>query len=1005
MGIQDLQVFLEGSHIEGSCVGVDLVRIARSQAAKWLVKNPQKKGQNIKFSIVVDAECCLDRLYGGYFSDWVCGGQWNRVTTFLGQLVSSLNLAKIDLAVFFNGCTEPQRTEEWIQKQFRNRQRINHVLRHLSMKGTPPPKIWWIPPSCLRPTLRMVLRNLNVPVVVTMEDHKQEVIAYCRENMCHAILADDAEYVAFNPPRYFSARHLKLTYKGTLESKEYIIAEVMKGLELTQEQLCVLAALLGNFLLPESELSDLYKKLNVEPKPGKDGTVADAPSEKVRAIAPEKVRAVAGFVRSLSSTDINDLATEIFGVVGGERAEKFKQAVQYYLDGTKNGTFKFQISANGKKTEKKGLAKLNEKTENSEPGMDTSRLASESTGNELDGLITLTEAVACLSVGPEIVVNVSKTTEPHEPTAQINGEKAVNGNHNLLTMSSSGSSSGATSPYRTAENGAKPKKTVRLVVEEEKIELHPVAAEIMRTVTERHTKGLMSPFIYQILTEGEVKLPVVMEDENHKDIPSVQLFYRPLRMMVYAILFNLHHLQYIHKNNKAQGTDSKPPEVKVKEWIWSRSNPYEKPEIVKAEPLGWGVPTVQRLWFGTTVDDKRRRLRAYLTCMRSDTQLMLDPTYVPQQLLILATVLRYIMSNPEMRMLKKQELDAIISMAMDPHLNNSEFNQELQVNCVSTRGIQIGALIMTGIEYALLVNDTCGAPIPWVMTCPWLYFDGKLLHAMLARSETANNLPELCNYRTIQVGKVERMREAILDGLYIQWAQPMYIPALAADSSRVHSVMPAGLASKGSTFTRGAGALSSVRGRGMTTGGRLEIAGVVVGNWGPNCRFHHQNLMVPQTQVTSIGNVGYNGGSAIRGGKNPTYTTRGGSALAQCGKGRVPGKVIVNGKKKNAIVSKKDGRKTRGRGMMTIVSPINGKVVNASVFIDQDYTEFEEKKRILINNEPKKQTTNANESVIRTNGDNAQSNQFASAPVASGGSCGAKGSGKDVLTPAQLNDN
>ena len=41
-----------------------------------------------------------------------------------------------------------------------------------------------------------------------------------------------------------------------------------------------------------------------------------------------------------------------------------------------------------------------------------------------------------------------------------------------------------------------------------------------------------------------------MEDELHKDFPSVQLFYRPMRQMVYAILFNLHHLTYMAKNNK-----------------------------------------------------------------------------------------------------------------------------------------------------------------------------------------------------------------------------------------------------------------------------------------------------------------------------------------------------------------------------------------------------------------------------------------------------------------------
>lgn len=40
------------------------------------------------------------------------------------------------------------------------------------------------------------------------------------------------------------------------------------------------------------------------------------------------------------------------------------------------------------------------------------------------------------------------------------------------------------------------------------------------------------------------------------------------------------------------------PDVVIKEWVWSKSNPYLTPESVKAEQIGWGVPTIQRLWFG-----------------------------------------------------------------------------------------------------------------------------------------------------------------------------------------------------------------------------------------------------------------------------------------------------------------------------------------------------------------------------------------------------------------------
>uniref|UniRef100_A0A224XIS9 Putative constitutive coactivator of ppar-gamma-like protein 1 log isoform x1 n=1 Tax=Panstrongylus lignarius TaxID=156445 RepID=A0A224XIS9_9HEMI len=989
MGVQDLQTFLEGGHVEGSSVSVDLVRIARNQAQKW-VKQGHKKAQNGtgKFSIVVDAECCLDRLYGGYFSDWVCGGQWSRVNTFLSQFVASLSLSNIELAVFFNGCNEPARTREWIALQLQRREKISNVLRHLANKGTPPPKVWWIAPSCLKPALRMALRNLNVPVFVTMDDHRQEVIAYCRENSCHAIVADDAEYIAFNPPRYFSARHLKLTYKGTLESNEYIIAELMKGLNLTPEQLCVVAALLGNFLLPESELMDLYQKLKLDHLLSTHKDVHGLPvmsNTNVSNVANNSnrnserdinavVRSVADFVRSLQSVELDDLGTEIFGAVGGERAAKFKKAVQYYRDGTKNGFLRFRTtgtSFSGKKSNKK-VGKNGEKSDGQEC-LDNSvaarPFASEAQGSELDGLISVSEAVACLSVGPEIVVDESMNKQQSEQqTGQVNSANTntpeVNGGLSLLaTASNSSSSSGATSPARaiditaTTNVTSAKKKSVRLVVEEEKIILPPVASEIMRTVSERHTKGLMSPLIYQILTTGEVKLPVVMEDETHKDIPSIQLFYRPLRKMLYAILFNLHHQTYMAKMVH-KGSDVKIPEIKVKEWIWSKGNQYEKPDIVKAEPLGWGVPTIQRLWFGTTVDDKRRRLRAYLTCMRSDTQLMLNPGCVPQHLLVLATVLRYLMSFPERKVLRKHELDAIIVTALDPHLGNSEYNQDLQVECVSSRGAQLGAMIMTGIEYALTVNDACGAPIPWLMTCPYLFFDGKLLHSNLAKSASVKNLLELCSHRIPHVMKVERMREAILDGLYVQWARPPLLPPLThSDSSRVHAVMPAGMTPR-TVPLRGSSVPATIRGRGMTTGGRLEIAGVVVGNWGPNCRLH-QNLVV-QPQVTSVGGLSNygtgatgGGGTMMRSGKGASYSTRG--VNSQRGKGR--GMKNQGRKKTSGNMAKKENKKqSRGRGM-TVLSPLTGELMNANDLLHETMlcTGNEEKKRILTNADSTKQ--------------------------------------------------
>lgn len=141
---------------------VDLLKVARSIIQKQ--RNRTGKGQpqmlsNAKLRLVLDGECCLDRLYGGYFSgihvlcvlsfiistpapksvicnnllmliqlvDWACGGQWNRMIQFLEVFIQASEAAGLELAVFFNGSLESPRRAEWIQNQLNARQKVNNV--------------------------------------------------------------------------------------------------------------------------------------------------------------------------------------------------------------------------------------------------------------------------------------------------------------------------------------------------------------------------------------------------------------------------------------------------------------------------------------------------------------------------------------------------------------------------------------------------------------------------------------------------------------------------------------------------------------------------------------------------------------------------------------------------------------------------------------------------------------------------------------------------------------
>uniref|UniRef100_A0A6P7GJ72 Constitutive coactivator of PPAR-gamma-like protein 1 homolog isoform X2 n=1 Tax=Diabrotica virgifera virgifera TaxID=50390 RepID=A0A6P7GJ72_DIAVI len=390
----------------------------------------------------------------------------------------------------------------------------------------------------------------------------------------------------------------------------------------------------------------------------------------------------------------------------------------------------------------------------------------------------------------------------------------------------------------------------------------------------------MAPLILHALSTQEIRLPCLMEDEGNREFPPIHEIYQPLRQRIYAVLFNLHHLRYIHSKKKEAGElpeNAAQPDIIVKEWIYSRSNPYQHAEEVKAEPLPWAVPTLQRLWFGPSVDDKRRRMRALLSCLNSDTPLILNTAYVPQHMLIMACVLRYIMSQ-EKPIMRRHELDAFLCHAFNPNLMNPQYLQELTLNVVTSRGVQLAALFMKGVDMALIANDTCGAPLPWLMCCPWLYFDGKLFHYTLTRSAHAKNILEVCDNYIERVVKVERIRKAILEGIDVRFAK-MPLPPFAGPP--LLRTLPQHILQNMNLPTARSSSGLSIRQRPIPSrGGQLQVAGVVVGSWGANYGY--------QGGVRQMVPSGYTQKGRGRGGGNNSGCASGGGYQSSYGRGRGP---------------------------------------------------------------------------------------------------------------------
>lgn len=81
--------------------------------------------------------------------------------------------------------------------------------------------------------------------------------------------------------------------------------------------------------------------------------------------------------------------------------------------------------------------------------------------------------------------------------------------------------------------------------------------------------------------------------------------------------------------------------VIVKEWSAYKGKSPQTPELVSALAFReWTCPNLKKLWLGKAVEDKNRRMRAFLACMKSDTPGMLNPANVPTHLLLMCCVLR-----------------------------------------------------------------------------------------------------------------------------------------------------------------------------------------------------------------------------------------------------------------------------------------------------------------------------------------------------------------------------
>ncbi|KAM9758190.1 constitutive coactivator of PPAR-gamma-like protein 1 [Menidia menidia] len=909
MGVQGFQEYIE-KHCPSAVVPVDLQRLARGS----LVGGGRQRPPQSPLRLLVDAENCLHRLYGGFYTDWVSGGQWNHMLGFLAALSKACFSGNIELLVCFNGALEKGRLHEWVKRQVNERQTAQQIISHVQNKGTPPPKVWFLPPVCMAHCIRLALLRFHVAIVQSVEDHHLEVMALCREGGFHGLVAYDSDYALSNIPFYFSSHTLKLSRNSkSLTTSQYLMHEVARQLDLNPNRFVIFASLLGNHILPDEDLAAFHWNLL--------GSEHPLASLKVRAhqlVLPPcdvVIKAVANYVRNIPDvSDLEAISKDIFKYSQScpdDKVIRFKKAVEYYSEASKPPHFPPQLVR--PKHMGVPVAVLSPKVVNipqaslpAQPGVQHSYPEP-----LVEHSLSLDSAEKDLPEQNSNIPHEGKHTPLYERSSPINPGQAGSPNHAeaaFFNASSTSSSSendeslGTTANHISEHKDGWPKNGNDTTPEgdlgdQSKVDLcgssaagpgaqamgllslnaaipsllsmptrnHMditipplpiVAPEVLRVAEHRHKTGLMYPYIYHVLTKGEIKLSVTIEDEANKDLPSAVQLFRPIRQYVYGVLFSLAEARKkaerlaVRKNCLPEYTH-----VMVKEWAAYKGKSPHTPELVEALPFReWTCPNLKKLWLGKAVEDKNRRMRAFLACMRSDTPAMLNPANIPTPLLVLCCVLRFMLHWPGVRILRRNELDAFLAQALSPKLYEPDQLQELKIDSLDPRGVQLAALFMSGVDMALFANDACGQPIPWEHCCPWMYFDGKLLQSKLIKaSREKAQLIDLCDGQAELAAKVEKMRQSILEGL--NFARPPHPPPFPPPPPP--HAMPF-YPPAGSFYPPPPMMPPPVRGRGVpgipgisTQGGKLEIAGTVVGQWAGTRRSRGRGCF--PVQVVSVG--------------------------------------------------------------------------------------------------------------------------------------------------------
>lgn len=285
------------------------------------------------------------------------------------------------------------------------------------------------------------------------------------------------------------------------------------------------------------------------------------------------IRAVVTYIRALPKTDdFDQLGMDMFGSEKDPRVKRLKASVQYYVACTQEGYHKPKAKKPKKKVAPIKIAALSDeakKTSSASSAAEKTKKTKKDSHSELVERIALdldhlelSEAIsaATKAMDEEEQQNVNRVgpggdSAPNSSNDQQEDREETESPEPIVTEETPGPLSvlqalASGVEVKPSEDGRYPNKDGKGAKIVRPIRIPDAHPEVYKTALERHRQAQMSPYVYQLLTRGEIKLPVLLEEAKANGapgMPPIHLVYRQLRQSVYGVIFNLHHLKFNRK--------------------------------------------------------------------------------------------------------------------------------------------------------------------------------------------------------------------------------------------------------------------------------------------------------------------------------------------------------------------------------------------------------------------------------------------------------------------------